>query len=654
MELVRCYRCMKEFDGQYDICPHCGYDMTDKPKELYHLFPGSVLKGRYIIGVVIGSGGFGVTYKAWDMTLETVVAIKEYFPLGMVNRVPGQKELIVYSGNVRQVFEEGLFRFLDEAQNMAKFSDHENVVNAYGFFEENNTAYIIMEYLDGISFKDFLRGNKDGTELRFTMEIILAVANALKALHKENIIHRDISPDNVFLLNNGKIKLIDFGASRLSVDTEKSVEVQLKVGYAPPEQYQRRGRLGPWTDVYALGAMMYRAVTGVVPEESVDRQIEDTLSQPEEYMPGLPDYINDTIMRALALDISYRFQSVQEFEDALTNRKKVVALQEEIKRRKAKRRYSLIAVAAVLLLAVAAVGSRVVSMQNGSHVKANLDVWVCVDAGEDAEAVKSYYEDISSAVFGQTYKKVNVDVKAVPKEEYTASLLAALIAGDGPDIFESTERDEDLLAYADSLDGVLKKLSSEDYYFLGELSRYETGEKSLPVGFVVPVAFSLNQNAPEEITEGELARTALDMHGGSDMGEMISAFTQGQALYLLGTTGDYQMLQEEIYGTFEQQKEEVAGALHVVAIADAEPRFTTAFSVSTSCNRREAEAAALFLQYLLSYNEQHLLHAGQVDKRVSESSAFSVNVKADTEYRDEIIRAFSVLDKSAAQWKGGE
>ena len=313
---MRCYNCMKVFPDEYEICPHCGFDMDAEPEVINHLYPGTVLGDRYIIGVVIGSGGFGVTYKAWDRQLENVVCIKEYFPCGSTNRVPGQKDVIVYSGRGMEEFTSGMERFLDEAQNMAKFSKHENVVNVYNYFEDNNTAYIVMEYLEGRTLKECLIDD-EGYALKMkpdrALEICKSVCNALKAIHGANIIHRDIAPDNIFILDSGKIKLLDFGAARLSVRTEQSRFITLKPGYAPPEQYRQNGRQGAWTDVYALGATMYRVLTGSVPTESTDRVVKDELDDPANIV-DVPIYMSNAVMRAMAVDIDYRFQHKLNFK----------------------------------------------------------------------------------------------------------------------------------------------------------------------------------------------------------------------------------------------------------------------------------------------------------------------------------------------------
>lgn len=647
---MRCCNCMKELENEYQICPYCGYKLDSEPEVLYHLFPGTVLQKRYVIGIVIGSGGFGVTYKAWDMQLETVIAIKEYYPLGLVTRVPGKPEIIVYSGSKSQNFEKGLERFLEEAKKMAKFSFHENIVNAYNYFGENNTAYIVMEFLDGVSFKDFLIANGGKTTLEFAKEIVLSVAKALQALHKENIIHRDVSPDNIFLLTNGQIKLIDFGAARLSDCEEENPWIELKPGYAPPEQYQQSGNQGAWTDVYALGATMYRAVTGKVPEESVNREQEDTLLLPDMIEANIPEYISNSIMRAMALNIAYRFSSIDEFVDALTNKKKVLALEEEIKRRKKRRVWSLAAAILILIVAGGLIGYQYVSVKNGASLDMDLEVWVCADTGEDSAALEKYYQSVSDEVFGKDYQKVKLTVKAIPESEYERVLLEAFQNGTAPDVFESTNISEDVLEHGMCLDNLITEISQgendklENYYFLSDYRKYIPEGKRFPIGFSIPVAYSVQREYALVVKEDEIAGDSKKIEHAGDSQTMIQQLSNGECIYLIGDTTDYDMVQKQIYGTYEQQKENIAGKINLSVIDGKEPEFTTTFSVRADCNREEKQEAYLFLQYLVSYQEQYLLHASGSKDGVYESNAFSVNVRMDEEYRSKLKSAFSVLD----------
>lgn len=649
---MRCFRCMNVVEDNTEICSQCGYDMESKPEVLYHLYPGTVLQNRYEIGVVIGAGGFGVTYKAWDRQLDAIVAVKEYYPAGLVTRVPGEQEVIIYSGRGRQEYAVGLERFLDEAQKMAKFSSHENVVNAYNFFEENNTAYIVMEYLDGVSFKDFLIANGGRTTISYAEEVSLSVAKALRALHDEHIIHRDISPDNIFLLTNGKIKLIDFGAAKLSITGEQSQFITLKPGYAPPEQYRQNGNQGPWTDIYALGATLYRAITGYVPEESSNRTVDDTLRNPKDIVIDLPEHINTTIMRSMALDIEYRFQTIEEFEDALTNKKQVLALEDEIKRRKRNRRRSLIASVMILLLAGLLIGYQFVTMKNGKALDVDLDIWICADEGEDVDALETYYSTVSGEVYGKDYTGVDFRIKVIPMDEYEATLLNAFIQGDAPEIFESTYFSEDMIQHAqeldDLIDNILEVEDGSGYYFLSDYRNYVPDGKRLPIGFSIPVAFSIRRNYQSTIQEDDVKNKAvyLSNHNTEDS---ITMLTTGHCVYLIGNTTDYDKVQKQIYGTYEEQKEDIAGKLNISLIEDAKPEFTTMFSVSESCNRQEKQAAYLYLQYLVSYQEQYLLHASGSKEGVDESTAFSINKKMDEEYRNKLKSIFSILNDAINQ-----
>ena len=204
--------------------------------------------------------GFGVTYAGWDEELGIKIAIKEYYPNGLVNRAPGASEVIVLGGEKGEQYYAGLERFLGEARTMARFSANPNCTHVYGFLQENNTAYIIMEYLEGITLKEYLSQFPDQRmELDDAIKVITEVSKGLAAIHKEKIIHRDIAPDNIFICVHGRVKLLDFGAARLS-DGEKSktLSVVLKPGYAPPEQYRAKSRQGPRTDVYALAATLYK------------------------------------------------------------------------------------------------------------------------------------------------------------------------------------------------------------------------------------------------------------------------------------------------------------------------------------------------------------------------------------------------------------
>ncbi len=280
MEEKRCYGCMKIKSGEA-VCEHCGYDDTAK-NEAHQLPAGTVLKEQYMIGKVLGQGGFGITYLGWDMYLDIPVAIKEYFPNSSVMRdVSVSTEVVSYSGDAGVRFRNNKERFMREAKMLARFSDVSEIVHVKNFFLANNTAYIVMEYVEGINLKQMVKEHGGKLSYEETIGILKPIMEALCKVHKAGLVHRDISPDNIMLLPDGTAKLLDFGAVRdvgaadVNTPLTASTEAIIKQGYAPIEQYQNRGSLGPWTDVYALCATIYYCLTGEVPMDAPGRLLED-------------------------------------------------------------------------------------------------------------------------------------------------------------------------------------------------------------------------------------------------------------------------------------------------------------------------------------------------------------------------------------------
>ena len=181
---------------------------------------------------------------------------------------------------------------------MARFSKEPNIVYVYGFLEANNTAYIIMELLEGTDLKTYVTQFPDQKmPIDDALHVVNEVGKALVAIHKGKVVHRDISPDNIFLCQDGRVKLLDFGAARLSTgEKTQTLSVVLKPGYAPPEQYRSKSRQGPRTDVYALAATLYKLITGKLPVESLDRVVEDTLEKPSVYNADIPPWLDSVIM----------------------------------------------------------------------------------------------------------------------------------------------------------------------------------------------------------------------------------------------------------------------------------------------------------------------------------------------------------------------
>ena len=319
-----CYNCFKEKPEGGGPCPCCGFDREENAaKYPAALRAGTVLKGRYVIGRVLGQGGFGITYLAWDQSLEAKVAVKEYMPGEMAVRIGGLG-VQPRSAARREDFAYGKERFQEEARILARFMGQPNIAGVTDYFDENGTSYFVMDYVEGISFKTYIAnaGGKVSTEE--ALNVMIPVLRALTAVHGEGLIHRDVTPDNIYITKDGNVKLLDFGSARYSLgDKSKSLDVILKVGYAPKEQYIRRGRQGPYTDVYSCAACLYAAITGYLPPESLERLDHDTLVPPSEAGAEIPLYLERAILKGLAVQPEDRFQTAGEFLEALESQKVV-------------------------------------------------------------------------------------------------------------------------------------------------------------------------------------------------------------------------------------------------------------------------------------------------------------------------------------------
>ncbi len=283
-------------------------------ENLYCLRKGTRLIGRYTIEGVLGQGGFGITYLGMDELHKKKVAIKEFFPQGIVTRnIEYEDTVTVTLVGEKENYDKGKERFLKEAQTMAMFSKDKGIVKVLDFFEINNTAYIVMEYLEGVTLKQYLRENKR-IAAEDLVELLVPLIEALDEIHSQGLIHRDISPDNIMVLPDGRIKLMDFGAARDYTEFgEKSLSIVLKPGYAPPEQYQTHGVQGPWTDIYALCATMYKCITGENPPDAIDRLVDDHLKKISAFgIPVLPQ-IEEAIIKGMSVAAKDRYQNVGDF-----------------------------------------------------------------------------------------------------------------------------------------------------------------------------------------------------------------------------------------------------------------------------------------------------------------------------------------------------
>ena len=313
-----CYNCFRERNDSGTACPVCGYDPTgDEGKFPMALPHGTILAGKYITGRVLGQGGFGITYVAQDYKSKQLVAMKEYLPDTMAAR-GANHTVTAYTGSAGENFNYGKDCFLEEAKTLAEFIGNENIVRVYSYFEEYGTAYFAMEYIEGESFQDYIKSHGGKISWDETTKFLLPVMDALAAVHSKGIIHRDVTPDNIYITKDGVVKLLDFGAARYSLgDKSRSLDVVLKHGFAPKEQYTRHGRQGPYTDVYTVGASFYFALTGKKPPDAIDRIEEDNLMPPTSLGSSIPAAAEDAILKALNIQPQERFQTMSEFKAAL-------------------------------------------------------------------------------------------------------------------------------------------------------------------------------------------------------------------------------------------------------------------------------------------------------------------------------------------------
>lgn len=675
----RCLNCFNLFDIVYsdkeerEVCPYCGYCEGTPPKELYHLYPGvGLYNNRYVIGTCIGFGGFGITYKAWDNVLETVVAVKEYYPTGLVQRVPGKPQVIIYTGESKEEYMQGLERFLDEAKNMAKFVDNPNIVHVDAFLEENNTAYLVMEYLPGMTLKSYLKSKGGRIGCEEVIPIADAVITALKEIHAGGIIHRDISPDNIMLCNDGRIKLLDFGAARFSdADQERTRSIILKPGFAPPEQYQAKSKQGPWTDIYALCATVYRAITGVLPDESVNRVIEDTVQSPIQIYSDIPERISNTVMKGMSIYPEIRFSNVDELKKALDGEKKVMEPKKELRVRRMKRTITV----GIALLIVVSMSLYVYNMYKNKKAdvvmnSADISIWIAVDDQMNEDGAKAMM-DSGIEAFTSSQEKVNVNYKFIPEDQYGSELLKAYENGEMPTIFQAQYATKEIMEDAASVDKVyeyMEKSGSDDCYLLENYKNSIEESKKIPLSFEAPIvyvkrssevknidnltisdykqiesmsddSFYISESAEDmllsSLNSDENSQNIDDKRkkewkklGGSEIYKQF--LSDDKLLYYFGSTEDYKFVNDSWAGRYKIVKIE-SDSVYV------EP--TNELSISGTTSDDESRAASLLISYMLKQGAQEALFLGTsysdngVDK-LQKIEGLPVNKSALKSYTD--------------------
>lgn len=309
-----CINCFSAISMTDEICPYCGCDFSRELVYPYALGGGTLLNSRYVIGKVIGIGGFGITYLGYDIQSERVIAVKEYYPHSAAIRSADDLTLEPLGSANAEYFSKGIEKFLHEGAFVARFEGASEIMGIYDVFEENGTAYYIMEHFSGTTLKAY---TDTYGRISAGQAVLIAeqIAAAFSVIHNGGIIHRDVSPDNIMLCRNGKVRLIDFGAARCFNDNDNGLSVMLKQGFTPLEQYQRNGKQGAWTDIYSLGASLYHALTLCVPEDPMSRFEDDSIFSGA--LTQLPEGLARIISRCCAVSASKRYQTAEELSAAV-------------------------------------------------------------------------------------------------------------------------------------------------------------------------------------------------------------------------------------------------------------------------------------------------------------------------------------------------
>lgn len=313
-----CISCMTEKRDKDEVCPVCGFDPSSYAPLPHQLPPLTILNGRYLLGKALGEGGFGITYIAMDLVKEQRVAVKELYISGLLTRAEDMRVMIADTEkNARAYYDECKDKFLQEANILRQLEDKQGIVDIYDFFQENDTAYIVMEYLDGMDLSTYLKERGGRISFQEAFDMLRPIMHSLMSMHRIGIFHRDITPDNIRCLSNGTMKVMDLGSAKYNFSERRSQIVLVKPGYAPPEQYTSGFKVGPWMDVYAIAATFYRCVAGEKPKESILRADDNDITPPTVLGARLSRSQEKVLLKGLAIHPEDRYQDMREFYYAL-------------------------------------------------------------------------------------------------------------------------------------------------------------------------------------------------------------------------------------------------------------------------------------------------------------------------------------------------
>lgn len=309
-----CFGCMERTEFSGGVCPNCGY-YDQSPSDPSFIIPGTQLNQRYIVGVALSANGEGVTYLAYDQSIGCKVLLREYMPHNLCNRVTGSPVISVIPARLAQ-YKALMAEFTELHKSLARLRGQVHVSTVVDLFAENNTTYVVDEYVGGIRFVDYLKDNAGELTWGQLSRMLPPLMTTLSLLHNSGVVHRAISPDTIYVTEKGELILTAFSIAAVrTANTE--LECEIYNGYAAPEQYAANGRQGTWTDVYAVCAVIYRVLTGSMPPSAISRMENDNLVAPAVLNPNVPRHVSNTIMQGLNLNGSERTQTVTELVTCL-------------------------------------------------------------------------------------------------------------------------------------------------------------------------------------------------------------------------------------------------------------------------------------------------------------------------------------------------
>lgn len=471
-----CLGCMRNLEEGVTTCPHCGFDETKWKQESYYLIPGTIVGGKYVVGRALEYSGYTIQYMGLDAEKNRKVIVKEYLPSDFSTRSAGDALVTIYSGDALEQFNQGLVSFLNEGSRIQSLGAVDGIANVYDCVSENDTGYVISEYIEGRSLQEIL---SDGVryQAKEAQYIICEILRGLSKLHAQNIIHCDIAPQNIMMTGDGKVKLVNFGATRyVTTSNSKSLAVMLKQGYAPEEQYRSMGKRGPWTDVYAIGAVMYRMITGKVPQEAVERTLEDKLETPSKLGATMYSGMENALMNALNVYQNERTKDAGCFYSELQNPNTVRIKVKKKKRDTGKIPLWLKALVAMVACAVIVGGVAVVKQKSGKRDAKPKDGFVLL-TGARPESLKDWGDRWSH--YGYTTEDIDVEFRydSNPQNDFMVQSFevyeeAEEKIGNGKDVVKSSE----LQTEEKNQDGKVAKIIVSSYQGTSLLSDWKKGK----------------------------------------------------------------------------------------------------------------------------------------------------------------------------------